>query len=244
MVMAMKLPISTRAWILENFIKVFRHNLISIQGTKRLILKAWLTQHITLLKIALHLSAALPLGWLAWQTYQQQLGGDPVQYLTHFTGKGGLNLLLITLCISPIAKTIKWGFLLQTRRLLGLWCLTYALIHVGIFWWLDLAGRFDLLLSEIIKRPYISLGAIALIILIALGITSLNRLRRKMGRAWQRLHNWVYLVATLVPIHYYWSVKSGLGEPIIYLFLAALILLMRRKKLGLSLDIFNKSKVL
>ncbi|WP_233070711.1 protein-methionine-sulfoxide reductase heme-binding subunit MsrQ [Motilimonas eburnea] len=196
-----------------------------------MIIKTWLVKHISQFKLLLHLAAAAPLCWLAWQTYTEQLGGDPVQYLTHFTGKGGLNLLLITLCVSPLAKAMKWGFLLQTRRLLGLWCLAYALIHVGIFWWLDLIGRVDLLLSEVIKRPYISLGALALMILIALGITSFNHLRRRMGRHWQRLHNWVYLVAILVPVHYYWSVRSGLTEPSIYILLALLLLLLRYRKL-------------
>ncbi|MFO6423635.1 protein-methionine-sulfoxide reductase heme-binding subunit MsrQ [Motilimonas sp. KMU-193] len=203
-------------------------------------LRALLAKHLVVIKILLHSLALLPLVWLAWQTYQQQLGGDPVQYLTHFTGKGGLNLLLITLCVSPIAKTLRWGFLLQTRRLLGLWALAYALVHVSIFWWLDLAGRFDLLLSEIVKRPYISLGALALVILIALGVTSFNHVRRKMGRHWQRLHNWVYLVAILVPIHYYWSVKSGLVEPTLYLILAGFLLLLRHNKLPISISQFSK----
>ncbi|MCE2594529.1 protein-methionine-sulfoxide reductase heme-binding subunit MsrQ [Motilimonas cestriensis] len=193
--------------------------------------KTWVARHISTVKVMLHGAALLPLCWLAWQTFSQQLGGDPVQYLTHFTGKGALNLLFITLLISPVAKWIKWGFLLQTRRLLGLWVLAYALIHVGIFWLLDLAGRIDLFVEEVIKRPYITLGLIALLLLIALGITSANRIRRKMGRNWQKLHNWVYLIVLLVPIHYYWSVKSAVFEPTIYLIIAALLLLLRRQKL-------------
>jgi sulfoxide reductase heme-binding subunit YedZ len=199
-------------------------------------LKQRLSQHIPMVKAFMHLAALTPLVWLAWQTYTQQLGGDPVQYLTHFTGKGALNLLLLTLLISPLAKKMKWGFLLQTRRLLGLWVLAYALGHVGIFWLLDLAGRVDLLLQELLKRPYITLGLIALLLLIALGVTSFNGIRKKMGRQWQKLHNWVYLVLILVPIHYYWSVKSAVFEPSIYLAIACLLLALRHQKLTVYLN--------
>ncbi|WP_434339987.1 protein-methionine-sulfoxide reductase heme-binding subunit MsrQ [Motilimonas cestriensis] len=205
--------------------------------------KAWAAKHITAIKVMLHGGALLPLCWLAWQTFSQQLGGDPVQYLTHFTGKGALNLLFVTLLISPAAKWIKWGFLLQTRRLLGLWVLAYALIHVAIFWLLDLAGRIDLFVEEVIKRPYITLGLVALLLLMALGVTSANRIRRKMGRNWQKLHNWVYLAALLVPIHYYWSVKSAVLEPSIYILIAAFLLLLRRHKLMSHLPAKVKAKV-
>lgn len=183
------------------------------------------------LKCALHTGFILPLLWLGWGVALNQLGGDPVQYLIHFTGKGTLHGLMLTLLITPLAKRLKMGPLMQTRRLIGLWTFSYGVLHLLAFVRLDLLFAWNMLLTEILKRPYLLVGMAGLVILTALAVTSLKSLQRRMGPHWQRLHNWVYLVALLAPVHYLWSVKSEIIEPSLYLLLCLWLLWLRREKL-------------
>lgn len=187
-------------------------------------------QKILLLKVIIHFSALLPIIVLYYQALNDQLSADPVKAVIHFTGIGAFNLLLITLLISPLAKYLKQGFLMRVRRLLGLYVFFYALLHVINFIAFDLQFDLTLLLSEIIKRPYITVGMTAFVLLTMLAVTSLNSLKRKLGRTWQKLHNSIYLVVILVAIHFYWSVKSELIEPSIYIVLTLLLLTFRRYK--------------
>ncbi|NMH63785.1 protein-methionine-sulfoxide reductase heme-binding subunit MsrQ [Shewanella salipaludis] len=174
-------------------------------------------KHLFWLKCLFHLLALLPLGYLLWQVLTDNAGGDPVQYIIHYTGMGALNALVATLLVSPLAKGFKLGLLMQTRRLLGLYVFAYASLHILAFFSLDLLFAWSLLLQEVVKRPYILVGASAYLIVLALALTSFNRVKRKMGRRWQQLHYGVYLVALLAPIHFYWSVKSEIIEPSLYL---------------------------
>ncbi|WP_445945831.1 protein-methionine-sulfoxide reductase heme-binding subunit MsrQ [Shewanella sp.] len=183
------------------------------------------------LKVALHLLCLLPLMYLVLLVLTDNAGGDPVQYIIHYTGMGAINALIATLLVSPLAKRFKQGLLLQTRRLLGLYVLAYAMLHLSAFISLDLLFAWELLFEEILKRPYILVGASCLVLLLVLGLTSFQRVKRNMGKRWQLLHNWVYLAAVLAPIHFYWSVKSEIIEPGIYLLIFASLLLLRRKAL-------------
>ncbi|MCL2918851.1 protein-methionine-sulfoxide reductase heme-binding subunit MsrQ [Shewanella litorisediminis] len=183
------------------------------------------------LKCALHTGFILPLFWLVWGVAVNQLGGDPVQYIIHFTGKGTLHGLMLTLLISPLSKGLKMGPLMQTRRLVGLWTFSYAVLHLLAFVSLDLLFAWSMLLTEVLKRPYLLLGMAGLLILTALALTSLKSIQRRLGAHWQRLHNWVYLVALLAPVHYLWSVKSELIEPSLYLLCCLWLLWLRRDKL-------------
>ncbi len=176
-----------------------------------------------------HLIAAVPLTYLVLNVWLGGAGGDPVEYIIHYTGMGALNSLVAVLLISPLAKKFKLGVLMQTRRLVGLWVFAYATLHIAAFFSLDLLFQWELLLSEIIKRPYILVGASAYLLLILLSITSINHIRRKMGRNWQRLHNSIYLIAVLAPVHFYWSVKSEIIEPSLYLLIFFSLLLIRLK---------------
>lgn len=184
-------------------------------------------KHLFWLKLAIHLLAILPVTYLILLILMDKAGGDPVQYIIHYTGIGALNTLVILLCISPIARKFKQGVLIQTRRVIGLYVFAYANLHIFAFISLDLLFAWSLLFEEVVKRPYILVGAISYIILFLLSITSFKALRRKMGKRWQQLHNLVYLVALLVPIHFYWSVKSEVIEPGIYIVLTSLLLLIR-----------------
>ncbi|MGL4448596.1 MAG: protein-methionine-sulfoxide reductase heme-binding subunit MsrQ [Shewanella sp.] len=190
-------------------------------------------KHLIWLKILFHLIGLVPLLLLVWSVQTGRAGGDPVQYIIHFTGMGALNALVATLLVSPIAKALKWGVLLQTRRLVGLYVFAYASLHIAAFLSLDLLFAWELFFSEVVKRPYIVLGAMAYLIISALAITSFKALMRKLGRRWQTLHSGIYLVGLLAPIHFYWSVKSEVIEPTLYLVGLILLLLWRlprRKK--------------
>lgn len=184
-------------------------------------------KHLFWLKVVIHSIAILPVVYLVLLVLSDQAGGDPVQYIIHYTGIGALNSLIILLAISPIARKFKQGVLIQTRRVVGLYVFAYASLHILSFISLDLLFEWSLLFEEILKRPYILVGALAYIILLALSITSFKAIRRKMGRRWQQLHNLVYILAILVPIHYYWSVKSEVIEPSIYILLTSSLLLVR-----------------
>jgi len=186
---------------------------------------------ILILKVLIHLSALLPLINLYINAFNDQLGADPVEAVIHYTGIGAFNLLLITLCVSPLAKLLKQGYFINVRRLLGLYAFTYALLHLANFIAFDLQFNFSLLLSEIIKRPYITIGMLAFVLLTLLAITSVNKLKRKMGKNWQKLHNLNYLILLLVAVHFYWSVKSDISEPLLYFLMSFILLAWRYKKI-------------
>ena len=183
------------------------------------------------LKALIHLLAALPLANLYYQAYRDTLGADPVEVVIHFTGMGALNLLLISLLVRPFATQGKLYFLLQCRRLIGLYAFVYGLCHLANFLLFEVQLDMLLFIQEVVKRPYITLGMLAFILLSALAVTSVNSLRRRMGHHWQRLHNFTYLIALLVVVHFYWSVKSEITEPLLYLFLYILLMLLRGQKL-------------
>jgi methionine sulfoxide reductase heme-binding subunit len=183
-----------------------------------------------LLKSVIHLAAIIPIINLYINAFADQLGADPVKAVIHFTGIGGFNLLLLTLLVSPLAKALKQGFLMSVRRLLGLYAFAYALLHLINFIAFELQFDFTLLLSEIIKRPYITIGMLAFLLLTLLAVTSLSSLKRKLGSSWQKLHNLSYLILILVAVHFYWSVKSVVSEPLLYFSLCFILLAFRRKK--------------
>jgi len=163
--------------------------------------------------------------------FTDQLGADPVESIIHFTGIGAFNLLLLSLAITPISKRFKVSLLLKVRRLVGLYSFTYALLHLLNFLVFEVQFDWFLFLSEIIDRPYITVGMAGLLILLTLAVTSISLLKKRMGKHWQKLHNWVYLAVALVGIHFYWSVKSEIIEPSIYLLITFTLLVFRFKKL-------------
>ncbi|MGU9869128.1 protein-methionine-sulfoxide reductase heme-binding subunit MsrQ [Kluyvera ascorbata] len=186
---------------------------------------------VTWLKVCLHLAAFLPFVWLFWAVSQGQLSADPVKDIQHFTGRMALKLLLATLLVAPLARYAKQPLLIRTRRLLGLWCFAWATIHLTSYSVLELGIRnLSLLGQEIVTRPYLLLGFACWLILLALTVTSTQAMQRKLGRRWQLLHNFVYLVAILAPIHFLWSVKIISPQPVIYAAIAIVLLACRYKK--------------
>ena len=204
----------------------------SANTTKQVTFKSvFLRNRVLLLKIAIHLLAFLPLFGLYFLAFTEQLGADPVEEVIHFTGIGAFNLLLLSLMISPIAKKFRQGYLVQTRRLIGLYSFTYACLHLLNFLAFEVQFDRKLFFNEILDRPYITVGMAALIILLSLAITSITALRRRMGQKWQKLHNWVYIAALLIALHFFWSVKSDIVEPMIYFTIALFLLALRKDKI-------------
>lgn len=189
------------------------------------------TQLALSLRWATHLLSLLPLLWLYWAIPGGALGGDPVEELIHFLGIGALRLLLLCLLVSPLAKLLHFNQLIKLRRPLGLWCYTWASLHLATWIAFDLGFEWSLIGEEIVKRNYILVGFASWLILSALAITSLPRLMRKMGRRWKKLHRWIYPLAILVCIHFWWSLKSGWIEPATYLLMALFLLALRRTRL-------------
>ena len=186
--------------------------------------------NVVVFKLFIHLAALLPLINAYYLALTDQLGADPVESIIHFTGIGAFNLLLLSLAITPISKRFKISILLKVRRLVGLYSFTYAFCHLLNFLVFEVQFDWSLFLNEIIDRPYITIGTVGLLTMLALAITSISLLKKRMGKNWQKLHNWVYLAVLLVGIHFYWSVKSEIIEPSIYLFITLTLLALRFKK--------------
>jgi len=175
-------------------------------------------------------ASLLPLAWLlcgAFGWLDFSLGADPVKKLEHECGKWALNFLLITLAITPLRHLANLPHLPRLRRMLGLFAFCYALLHFAVYLSLDLEFNFGTLFTDIAKRPYITIGFVALLLLIPLAVTSTNRMMRRLGRRWQKLHRLVYGIAVLGVWHFYWQVKRDIREPLIYAGILAVLLVYR-----------------
>jgi sulfoxide reductase heme-binding subunit YedZ len=152
------------------------------------------------------------------------LGADPVKKLEHECGKTALNLLLITLSVTPVRNLTGLTQLVRLRRMLGLFAFFYAVVHFTIYLVLDLELNFRVLGADIVKRPYITIGFTALVLLLPLALTSTNGMMRRLGARWQRLHRLIYVIGALAVWHFYWQVKRDVREPLLYLGILALLL--------------------
>ncbi|CAI2459673.1 protein-methionine-sulfoxide reductase heme-binding subunit MsrQ [Serratia liquefaciens] len=187
--------------------------------------------HIIGIKVAIYLAAFLPFLWLVLSVDQGWFSADPAKDIQHFTGRMTLKLLLATLMITPLARYARQPLLIRCRRLVGLWCFAWGTLHLISYSTLELGlSNIGLLGRELVTRPYLTLGIVSWLILLALAATSTLWAMRKLGAKWQRLHNLVYLVAILAPIHYLWSVKTFSPQPFIYALLAVALLALRYKK--------------
>lgn len=181
-----------------------------------------------------YLLHAVACTWLTYVFYQgisDNLGGDPVQALLDFTGISALNLLVLSLIISPLATRLKFSQLMQLRRPLGIYSAVYAFTHFLVFVAFELQFEMKLVFNEIIDRPYITVGFLNLVILITLAITSINSIKRKMGKSWFSLHSLSYVAVILGGLHYLWLVKSAWYEPALYLSFSLFLIYLRRQKI-------------
>jgi sulfoxide reductase heme-binding subunit YedZ len=171
-----------------------------------------------------------PLAWMvcgALQLFGASLGADPVKKLEHECGKTALNFLLLTLSVTPVRTLTGLPQLLRLRRMLGLFAFFYVVVHFSVYLVLDLELNLPLVGADIVKRPYITVGFTALLLLVPLALTSTNGMMRRLGRRWQSLHRLIYLIAALAVWHFYWQVKRDVREPLLYMGILALLLAYR-----------------
>ena len=161
-------------------------------------------------------ASLLPLAWIFWLGWQDQLGANPVEALSHRTGDWSLRFLLLTLAVTPLRRLSGWNWLQKFRRMLGLFAFFYVCLHFGVYLIFDQFFDWRAIVEDVAKRPYITVGFAGLLLLIPLAVTSTHGMIRRLGRNWQRLHRLIYLIGGLGVLHYLWLVKADLGEPLVY----------------------------
>ena len=166
----------------------------------------------------------LPLVWLFWLAWSDQLGANPVETLSHRTGDWSLRFLLLTLAVTPLRRLTGWNGLQRFRRMLGLFAFFYVSLHLSVYLIFDQFFDLSAIIADVAKRPYIPVGFAGFVLLSPLAVTSTNQMIRRLGRNWQRLHRLVYLIAILGVLHYLWLVKADLREPLMYAGILAVLL--------------------
>jgi sulfoxide reductase heme-binding subunit YedZ len=169
----------------------------------------------------------LPLARLVVLGVGSGLGANPIEFITHSTGTWTLVGLLATLSVTPLRQLTGRADLIRYRRMLGLFAFFYACLHFTTYIWLDQFFDLSGIAKDIVKRPFITLGFAAFVLLIPLAATSTHAMMRRLGRRWQQLHRLVYPIALLGVIHYLWLVKKDLTQPLIFGAVLVLLLAMR-----------------
>ncbi len=170
------------------------------------------------------LGGVLALGGLLPSMPLFDLGADPVRKVLGIVGKTTLNLLLITLAVTPLRQLTGNGYLIRLRRMLGVFAFFYACLHFMVYLGPFQGFSWDAITKDIVKRPYITLGFTALLMLVPLAITSTNGWMRRLKKRWQKLHRLIYPIAILGVWHYWWQVKQDIREPLIYATILAVLL--------------------
>ena len=169
-----------------------------------------------------------PLARLGWKAYNQALGANPIEVITHSTGDWTLIFLLVTLAITPIRKLTGQLWLIRYRRMFGLFAFFYVVLHFLTYIWLDKFFDLHEMLADIAKRKFITVGFTGFLLLIPLAVTSTTGwIRRLGGKRWQRLHQLIYVSATAGVIHYWWLVKKDIHKPLEYAAVLAALLAYR-----------------
>jgi methionine sulfoxide reductase heme-binding subunit len=177
------------------------------------------------LKPIVFVSCLGPFLWLVYNAFWGDLGVNPVETITNETGIWTLRLLAVTLAITPLRWLTKWNPIINFRRMIGLFAFFYGTVHFFIYFILDRSFMFDGLWDDIVKRPYITVGFTAFVLMIPLAITSTKGwIRRMGGKRWNLLHKLVYISASLGVLHYWWKVKLDVTNPMIYAGIVAVLL--------------------
>ena len=179
---------------------------------------------LSYLKPAAFIICLIPFGQLLFRAYSDDLGANPIETITRFTGSWSLFILLTSLAVTPLRRLTGWNELIRYRRMLGLFAFAYAALHFATYMVLDLYFDFSAIAKDILKRPYITVGFTALVLMIPLAITSNSKMIRRLGKRWQQLHYLVYPIAILGVIHFYWLVKADITRPAQYGLVLALLL--------------------
>ena len=178
-------------------------------------------------KPVLFLLCTLPFCVLVYNGFTNNLTANPIKEITHFTGEWALRFLLITLSVTPLRKITRRNALIRFRRMLGLFAFFYACLHFSTYLVLDQFFDWNEIVLDVAKRPYITVGFTAFVLLIPLAVTSTNRMAQRLGNNWRRLHSLIYPIAVLVIFHYLWLVKADILPPLIYGAILCLLLVLR-----------------
>jgi methionine sulfoxide reductase heme-binding subunit len=170
-----------------------------------------------IIKVTLHVLCWLPLVRLIVKYFNDDLTANPIEFLTHSTGTWALVILLASLTITPLRKIKALNWTIKLRKMLGLYAFLYVCLHFTIYIVLDHFFDWARIGQDIAKRPYVTVGFAAFVMLVPLALTS-NKfsIRKLTGKRWQQLHWLVYPAAICGVVHYYWLVKADITEPIIY----------------------------
>lgn len=179
------------------------------------------------LKAGLFVVCLLPLAWLVWRALAGDLGANPIEAVTLFTGRWALRFLLVTLGITPVRRLTGWHRLIGFRRMLGLFAFFYATLHFTIYLAIDQFFDWETIVEDVTKRPFITAGFAAFVLLIPLAVTSTQGWIRRLGRRWQQIHRLIYVSGTLAVVHFIWKVKSDLRDPLFYATILAMLFAVR-----------------
>jgi len=182
------------------------------------------------LKAVLFVLALLPFVRLVAYAVADKLGANPLEFITRSTGDWTLYFLCITLSVTPLRRLSNWNWLVKLRRMLGLFAFFYAVLHFTTFIWFD--HFFDLgeMWKDVLKRPFITVGFTAFVLLLPLALTSTNRMVKRLGaQRWQWLHRLIYIIAPLGILHFWWmkAGKHDFAQPLLFGAIVAVLLLVR-----------------
>lgn len=186
-------------------------------------------------KVVLWALCLIPLSRLVYAFLTDGLGANPIETITHQTGRAALFILITTLAITPVRRVTGWNWLVQLRRPLGLFAFFYVVLHFATYIVLDQFFAWDYIIEDIAERPYITVGFTALLLLIPLAITSTRGWIRRLGRNWQRLHMLIYPAAALGLLHFYWKLasKSDVSDALVY---GAILFAILTVRAGIALE--------
>lgn len=182
---------------------------------------------ITAIKVAVFLAALVPFGRLAWLALLDPgaLGPNPAETIVRSTGDWTLRFVLLTLAMTPLRRWTGAAWVMRLRRMLGLYAFFYAVVHFSSYIAFDHVFVVAAIIKDIIKRPFITVGFICLLLMLPLAITSTNAMVRRLGgKRWLKLHRAVYAIGVLGVVHFWMMVKRDITEPAIYALILAVLL--------------------
>lgn len=179
------------------------------------------------IKPPLFVAALLPLVFLVYGFFTDNLGANPIEKILHETGFWALTFLMITLSVTPLKRISGWNKLNLLRRPLGLFAFFYVVLHFAVYLGLDRFFEWQEIVDDVSKRPYITVGFSAFLMLIPLAVTSTKGWIRKLGKKWTKLHRLVYVIAVFGVIHFWWLVKKDISEPLIFAVVLTVLLAFR-----------------
>jgi sulfoxide reductase heme-binding subunit YedZ len=175
-------------------------------------------------KVLLFTAALIPVTWLAWGMLTGNLGVNPAETIQLQTGRWALKFLLLTLAVTPVRRIFHWNVVIQYRRMFGLFAFFYACLHFASYVVLDQYFDVDAMMADVIKRPFITVGFAAFVLMIPLALTSTKGWIRRLGKRWQTLHRLIYVSGICAVVHFIWKGKVIVGDPVFYAAILTLLL--------------------